>query len=157
MRPLRRIFPGRDSQVALARDFVRRAAGPGCPMLDEATLLTSEPCTNALQHTASGAGGSFEVTVFRQPDALRVEVRDEGADSKPAVRSLADMPEDGRGLEVVHLIADRWGQHGDRFGRTVFFELLWPPPTPGQSPPGDDPAQRPCHGHQDDRRAGARR
>lgn len=54
MRPLRRVFPGRDNQVALARDFVRRAAGPGCPLLDEATLLTSELCTNALQHTASG-------------------------------------------------------------------------------------------------------
>ena len=120
---MRRVFPGRHSQVAYARDFVRRAAGPGCPVLDEVTLLTSELCTNALQHTASGTGGSFQVTVFRQPGALRVEVRDEGADSEPAVRGRAEMSEDGRGLEIVHLVADRWGQLGDRSGRTVFFEL----------------------------------
>ena len=155
-RALRRIFPGQHSQVARARDFVRRAAGPDCPRLDEATLLTSELCTNALQHTSSGAGGSFEVTVFRQPDALRVEVRDEGADSKPAVRSLADMSENGHGLEIVHLIADRWGQNGGRFGRTVFFELRWPPAL-GQSPAGHDPAQHSGDHHQDDRRVEARR
>jgi serine/threonine-protein kinase RsbW len=154
-RPLRRVFPGQHSQVAHARDFVRRAAGPRCPLLDEATLLTSELCTNALQHTSSGTGGSFEVTVFRQPDALRVEVRDEGADSQPAVRALAEISEDGRGLEIVHLIADRWGQNGDRFGRTIFFELHWPP-APGQTPSGDDPAQHPGDHHQDDRRLEAR-
>ena len=79
---------------------------------------------------ASAAGGSFAVTVFCQPHGLRVEVRDEGADSQSAVRAQAEMTEDGRGLEIVHLIADRWGQSGTRSGRTVFFELRWPPPTP---------------------------
>jgi len=155
-RPLRRIFPGQHNQVAHARDFVRRAAGPRCPLLDEATLLTSELCANALQHTASGAGGSFEVTVFRQPGALRVEVRDDGADNQPAVRNTAGITEDGRGLEIVHLIADRWGQSGDRSGRTVFFELRWPPPAPGHSLPGDDPAQHPAHDHAGAQRVEAR-
>jgi DNA-binding XRE family transcriptional regulator len=84
---------------------------------------------------ASGAGGSFAVTVFRQPDGLRVEVRDEGADSQPAVRAQAEMTEDGRGLGIVHLIADRWGQSGSRSGRTVFFGLRWPPPTPASPLP----------------------
>jgi len=144
-RPLRRIFPGRQNQVACARDFVRRAVGPGCPVLDEAILLTSELCTNAQQHTASGAGGSFEVTVFRRDDSLRVEVRDEGASSVPAVRSLTELSENGRGLEVVHLIADRWGQSGDRFGRIVFFELRWRPATQGQHRLTHDPDLHPRH------------
>jgi serine/threonine-protein kinase RsbW len=149
MRPLRRVFPGRDSQVAYARDFVRRAAGPGCPLLDEATLLTSELCTNALQHTASGTGGAFEVTVFRQPGALMVEVHDEGANSEPAIRRAAEMSEDGRGLEIVGLVADRWGQRGDRSGRAVFFELRWPVNAPyGQHMPGDDPGGRVRHERQ---------
>ena len=66
-RPIRRVFPGQEDQVRCARDFVRRIIGPDCPMLDEAVLLTSELCTNALQHTGSGAGGTFEVTVLRGP------------------------------------------------------------------------------------------
>lgn len=149
MRPLRRVFPGRDNQVALARDFVRRAAGPGCPLLDEATLLTSELCTNALQHTASGRGGSFEVTVFRQPGALTVEVCDDGADSEPVIRSPAKMSEYGRGLEIVGRIADHWGQRGDRPGRAVFFELRWPAnASHDQHPPGDRPGESVNHGRQ---------
>jgi anti-sigma regulatory factor (Ser/Thr protein kinase) len=96
-------------------------------VLDEAVLLTSELCTNTLQHTASGTGGLFEITVYRGDGSLRVEVRDDGSDSVPAVRSLDELSEDGRGLEIVHLLADRWGQNGDEFGRCVFFELRWKP------------------------------
>lgn len=52
-------------------------------MLDDAVLLTSELCTNTLQHTASANGGSFEVTVYRGHDSLRIEVRDDGAKTVP--------------------------------------------------------------------------
>lgn len=130
-RPIRRVFPGRLDQVARAREFVRRKIGP-CPVLDEAVLLTSELCTNALQHTASGNGGAFEVTVFRLACSLRIEVRDDGATTTiPAVRTVDDldnMPECGRGLEIVAMIASRWGQCGDEYGRAVFFELHWGQP-----------------------------
>jgi anti-sigma regulatory factor (Ser/Thr protein kinase) len=126
-RPTRRIFPGRQDQVACAREFIRRKIGP-CPVADEAVLLTSELCANALQHTASGNGGSFEVTVFRGDQSLRIEVRDDGGTTIPAVRTvdgLDDLAECGRGLELVALIASRWGQCGDEYGRSVFFELRW--------------------------------
>jgi anti-sigma regulatory factor (Ser/Thr protein kinase) len=129
-RPIRRVFPGREDQVACAREFVRRKIQP-CPVLDEAVLLTSELCANALQHTASGNGGAFEVTVFRLACSLRIEVRDEGATTIPAVRTVDDLDdpaECGRGLELVALIARRWGQCGDEYGRAVFFELRWDQP-----------------------------
>jgi serine/threonine-protein kinase RsbW len=126
-RPVRRVFAGRQDQVACAREFVRRKIRP-CPVLDEAVLLTSELCANALQHTASGNGGSFEVTVFRSDQSLRIEVRDEGATTIPVVRDLNDLAECGRGLELVALIASRWGQCGDEYGRSVFFELRWDKP-----------------------------
>lgn len=90
-------------------------------------LLTSELCANALQHTASGNGGSFEVTVYLGNDSLRVEVRDDGSKNVPAVQSFDQLSEEGRGLEIVALIANRWGQCGDEFGRSVFFELRWGP------------------------------
>jgi len=123
-RPVRRVFPGRQDQVACARDFVRRGIGC-CPVLDEAILLTSELCANALQHTASGNGGSFEVTIYRSDDSLRVEVHDEGSGTVPEAQNFEELSEDGRGLEIVALIAHRWGQGGDEYGRSVFFELRW--------------------------------
>jgi hypothetical protein len=122
--PIRRTFRGEQDQVAQARDFVKRVVGR-CPMLDDAVLLTSELCTNTLQHTASGQGGSFEVTVCREDDSVRVEVRDDGSKDVPVVRSLDEFSEDGMGLALVDLIATRWGQKGDEVGRSVFFELEW--------------------------------
>lgn len=41
--------PGQHDQVSRARAFVKDVLA-GCPQLDEAVLLTSELCTNALQH-----------------------------------------------------------------------------------------------------------
>jgi Histidine kinase-like ATPase domain len=134
-RPVRRTFPGRQDQVAGARAFVRRSAAC-CPMLDEAVLLTSELCTNALLHTASGNGGSFEVTIYRGQDSLRVEVRDDGSGTAPILRSFDELSEDGRGLELVALIASRWGQGGDEYGRSVFFELHWKRPVNSHEMPG---------------------
>jgi anti-sigma regulatory factor (Ser/Thr protein kinase) len=133
--PTRRTFPGRVDQVACAREFVKTIVGR-CPVRDEAVLLTSELCTNTLQHTASGRGGTFEVTVHRAPQSLRVEVRDDGSETIPAVRNFGKLAEDGRGLELVQLIASRWGQHGDEYGRSVFFELRWNGTTPSPAAAG---------------------
>jgi anti-sigma regulatory factor (Ser/Thr protein kinase) len=124
--PLRHDFPGKHDQVACAREFIRDAT-TGCPVQDEAILLTSELCTNALQHTASGNGGTFEVTIQLRPGSMRVEVRDDGSPSTPALQSVSDLAEDGRGLEIVALLAHRWGQTGDEYGRSVYFELRWDP------------------------------
>jgi len=132
------VLPGREDQVALARDFIRRAIGCCCPALDEAVLLTSELCTNALQHTASGSGGLFEVTVYRGDGALRIEVRDDGSETVPTVRDFEEFSENGRGLEIVRMIAHRWGQNGDEYGRCVFFELRWNSPRTTSTATGHD-------------------
>jgi len=124
--PARRRFPGRHDQVGAARSFVRQVLGE-CPQLDEAVLLTSELCTNALQHSASGGGGTFEVSVYHGPGSVRIEVRDDGSVSTPSQRSFDDCSEDGRGLEIVACLAHRWGQRGDEYGRCVYFELRWNP------------------------------
>src|SRR5258708_39625469 len=93
--PVRRTLPGEREQVACARDFVTRAVGC-CPMLDEAVLLTSELCTNTLQHTASGRGGSFEGTGYSAHDSLRGGGRDDGSKTIPTIpgidRPSADRP-----------------------------------------------------------------
>ncbi|MEP7023080.1 MAG: ATP-binding protein [Actinomycetota bacterium] len=119
-----RIFAGRSDQVAEARDFVRRVLGP-VPVLDEAVLLVSELCTNSLQHTASGLGGTFEVAVLPRRCSLRVEVRDQGSGHDPAPCPVDALSEDGRGLGLVELVADHWGYSGNQQGRSVYFELSW--------------------------------
>ena len=73
-RPRRRTFPGRADQIARARDFTRRALG-ACPVLDEAVLLVSELTTNALEHTATGGAGSFQVTVCQGETTLLIAVK----------------------------------------------------------------------------------
>jgi len=122
--PVRHVFPGVHDQVSRTRAFVRTVVGP-CPVADDAILLTSELCTNALQHSASGDGGTFEITIYHAPGLLRIEVRDHGSATIPVRRSLDGCSEDGRGLEIVALVAHRWGQHGDEYGRAVYFEFRW--------------------------------
>jgi anti-sigma regulatory factor (Ser/Thr protein kinase) len=123
-----RVFGGRDNQVACARAFVRTALGP-VSVVDEAVLLVSELCTNALLHTASGYDGTFEVAVYLGPLSVRIEVRDGGAAQAPSVRQpVGTFAEYGRGLDLVELLSDRWGYSGDSNGRSVFFELRWKQP-----------------------------
>ena len=78
VRPRRRVFPGRPDQVRHARRFVERALD-GCPVTDTAVLLTSELASNAVQHTATRDGGSFEVIACRALAAAAVAVIDDGA------------------------------------------------------------------------------
>jgi anti-sigma regulatory factor (Ser/Thr protein kinase) len=124
--PRRRVFPGRADQIAHARDFTRRVLG-GCPVLDEAVLLVSELATNAVEHTATGGAGSFDVTICQGQTSLLIAVKDDGSSKTPLPRPADALAEDGRGLDLVDLVADRWGYCGNEHGRMVWFELRWRP------------------------------
>jgi anti-sigma regulatory factor (Ser/Thr protein kinase) len=120
----RRAFRGSSDQIACVREFVRLALGP-VPVLDEAVLLASELSTNAVVHTASGDRGTFDVAVCRYASSVRVEVRDAGSRRVPVTDPHNDLAEEGCGLGLVDLVADRWGHSGDCEGRSVYFELCW--------------------------------
>jgi anti-sigma regulatory factor (Ser/Thr protein kinase) len=124
IRPRRRVFPGSGDQVGRARRFVGQVLG-GCPVSDEAVLLTSELVTNAITHTASGRGGKVTVTVYRADTRVRVEVRDDGSDEIPVVRPHDETSDSGYGLGLVELMAHRWGHRGGQRGRIVWFMLEW--------------------------------
>ena len=124
IRPRRRVFPGSGDQVGRARLFVGQVLG-GCPVSDEAVLLTSELVTNAITHTASGRGGKVTVTVYRADTRVRVEVRDDGSDEIPVVRPHDETSDSGYGLGLVELMAHRWGHRGGQRGRIVWFMLEW--------------------------------
>ena len=103
-----RSFGGRSDQVAAAHSFVRQAFGL-VPVLGEAVLLTSEMCTNALQHSASGSGGTFTVTVIREMGRARIEVRDNGAAQAQQTQPRDESSERRRGLGLGEVLASRWG------------------------------------------------
>ena len=124
IRPRRRVFPGSGDQVGRARLFVGQVLG-GCPVSDEAVLLTSELVTNAITHTATGRGGKVMVTVYRADTRVRVEVRDDGSDEIPVVRPDDEARDSGYGLGLVELMAHRWGHRGGQHGRIVWFMLEW--------------------------------
>jgi serine/threonine-protein kinase RsbW len=126
IRPRRRIFPGTTSQVGRARLFVGDVLD-GCPAADEAMLLTSELVTNAIAHTASGQGGKVIVTVYRGDTRVRVDVQDDGSDQVPVAHLAGGARESGFGLELVELMADRWGHCGGPRRRVVWFMLEWKP------------------------------
>jgi anti-sigma regulatory factor (Ser/Thr protein kinase) len=120
--PERRVFRGHPARVARARRFVASVL-KGCSLTDTAVLLTSELVTNALAHTPSGTGGSFEVIVWRDADCVLVAVLDDGSEGSPAAVGVDLESESGRGLCLVAALADCWGHEGGGAARAVWFLL----------------------------------
>jgi anti-sigma regulatory factor (Ser/Thr protein kinase) len=92
---------------------------------DDARLLVSELVGNSVRHAEQPAGVPLRITAFAVDDVVRVEVEDRG---RGAVRRRESDPRTGGyGLELVELLAARWGvshEHGTR----VWFELTAPGP-----------------------------
>jgi anti-sigma regulatory factor (Ser/Thr protein kinase) len=124
----RMTIPGQPEHVAAARAFVARTLD-NCVQAETAVLLTSELVTNSLRHSRSCRhGGIITVTLITTPDGIRAEVADEGGATVPALRSSHGEPpglaEDGRGLQLVDMLADRWGCWREATGTVTWFELV---------------------------------
>ena len=118
-----RRFPATPASVSLARGFAAAALPDFSPdEADDLVLLLSELAANAVQHAAT----EFEVAVFMAPDgrSVRVEVSDGDPGYPVPQRQATDAPH-GRGLHIVHALADAWGveMHRDQPGKTVWFTL----------------------------------
>ncbi|GAA1508512.1 hypothetical protein GCM10009677_46590 [Sphaerisporangium rubeum] len=92
---------------------------------DVAELLLTELLTNALRH----AGGAPVVTLIADGAVLRCEVRDSGP-GRPRMHAAETYDESGRGMQLVDLLARRWGVTGHTTGKTVWFDLAAGPGTP---------------------------
>jgi serine/threonine-protein kinase RsbW len=119
----RRVFPGDSREVAVVRRFLA-ALLPECPARDDLASVTTELASNAIRHTASGHGGRFTVEVIHRGTTVRVAVGDGGAPSGPR---LIDDPllEYGRGLRMVHAMAEQHGTWGGEQGRLVWADIPW--------------------------------
>ena len=118
-------FPGHPSQVAHARRFVRRALA-AYGVAEDAVLLTSELAANAIQHTATGHGGTFNIIICRRSETVRIAVIDQGSPSVPSLIPTGHLNASGRGLAPVEALARQWGHQPTRHSRAVWFELECP-------------------------------
>jgi PAS domain S-box-containing protein len=86
-------------------------------LVDTTELLVSELVTNALRH------GRGEIRLRLLQDRTMVcEVWDDGY-AQPRQRRAQETDEGGRGLQLVSLLAERWGSRRTPKGKIVWFEL----------------------------------
>jgi anti-sigma regulatory factor (Ser/Thr protein kinase) len=103
-----------------------RWAGPEGRDVDTLVLLVSELVTNAVVHTGRPA-----VLLLVLPDpqeavrAVRLEVADHST-RVPRRRCAEGEDTGGRGLELVEVLADRWGWQREGDGKRVWCELDCP-------------------------------
>ncbi|MFE7317076.1 MULTISPECIES: ATP-binding protein [unclassified Streptomyces] len=116
------------AEVGRARRWARsRLAGSGIgadePLAETLILLISELVTNAVVHTGSAArvrmcfSGSGAVV-----GTVRVEVVDTSA-RPPRPRHADGDDTNGRGLELVDGLADRWGWQPEGAGKRIWCEV----------------------------------
>ncbi|WP_431982955.1 ATP-binding protein [Streptomyces qinglanensis] len=119
-------LPAHTSSVARARARLRgKLQHWGFPeeLAHTAQLVISEFVTNAVLHTDTVR---IACRIHLDAERLRIEVTDEGTQScAPQPRSAAPEEVNGRGLQLVGALAQRWGvsAHGGRCGRVVWAEL----------------------------------
>ncbi|MER8003307.1 ATP-binding protein [Streptomyces sp. NPDC095613] len=111
------VFAREPQSVRSARRWAREVyAGQGADpgLCDTCELLVGEVAANAVVHAV---GDAFRVRVL---GSLTVEVWDE-AYVVPRRRMAAPDSESGRGLELVHALADGYQVRLGRYGKAVCF------------------------------------
>jgi PAS domain S-box-containing protein len=88
-------------------------------LLDTTELLVSELVTNAVRYASAPIG----LRLALREDSLLVEVADPLPDP-PREREAAGTDEGGRGLQLVHRLAHRWGTRAEGEGKVVWFEQI---------------------------------
>ncbi|MEZ0093944.1 ATP-binding protein [Streptacidiphilus sp. EB129] len=128
------------AEVGRARRWTRtRLRGCGYdvdePLAETLVLVVSELVTNAVVHT--GCPAVLRLLFPFDPAGgggpVRVEVAD-ASDCPPLPRVAPGEATDGRGLELVENLCDRWGWYPDGSGKRVWCEIE------GEAPAGPDAA-----------------
>lgn len=127
--------PGFPEEISRARRWVREILGEQ-PCADDAVLIVSELGTNALRHTASGEpSGAFHVVLALAKHTLAISVTDDGkSDTNPGIKHPAPEATQGRGLDMVSLLATHLDVRPSSNGQTVTAELVMPRSAPGSLP-----------------------
>ncbi|MFJ1707807.1 SpoIIE family protein phosphatase [Kitasatospora sp. NPDC088346] len=110
------------AEVRRARGLVRDqlAAWRLTALTDTVELLVSELVTNAVRV----ARADVQLQLIRV-DKLLVEVSDDNH-NLPSLEPAESMDENGRGLNLVSKLAERWGTARKAVGKVVWFEMALP-------------------------------
>ncbi len=112
-------FPADPRSVHAARRWLRCALPDSFgTRVDDAVLLVSELVTNAVLHARS----AVQITVSVHDRTARIGVDDEAA-RMPVLRPPQEGAVHGRGIQMVQILADRWGVVRRGRAKTVWFEL----------------------------------
>ncbi|MFE9133649.1 ATP-binding protein [Streptomyces sp. NPDC007355] len=119
------------AEVGRARRWARsRLAGSGIeadePLAETLVLLISELVTNAVVHTGCPAVLRM---LFAAEGGVRVEVADT-SERPPRPRHAEGEDTNGRGLELVDGLADRWGWEPEGVGKSIWCEVDRAPVAP---------------------------
>ena len=153
----RHSYPGTRDQVRRGRKALRCILADQ-PRLDDAVTVGSELASNAIEHSRSGEPDgvyTLYASVSTTLGATYVAVEDAGGEwggvgvvvPRHEFDVVQDVPEHGRGLNVVESLAgpQNWGIGGGARGRLVWAYLLWPGHSTGElevtlmTADGDDP------------------
>jgi anti-sigma regulatory factor (Ser/Thr protein kinase) len=108
----------------LARTFAAETLARwsiGVEDVETVRLVVSELVTNAVRHAPTSQRISLELSCH--DDVLRVTVSDDSAAPPERGELTSSTAEDGRGVELVDALADRWGSEPRRGGKVIWCEL----------------------------------
>jgi anti-sigma regulatory factor (Ser/Thr protein kinase) len=88
----------------------------------EALLLVSEVVSNSVLHGGADADETIELSISVTADRVRVDVTDPAGGFEPPDYPVDELRVAGRGLPVVHAVAQAWGVEPSPSGR-LWFEL----------------------------------
>lgn len=98
--------------------------------LDDCQLMISELVSNAVLYGQAEEEWRVRVEWWRMGDSLRVDVHNPGRPTNVRMREATADDEHGRGLRLVHVLADSWSAGPSPYGGTmVSFTMrkAWPP------------------------------
>jgi hypothetical protein len=118
-----------------AADLLAQAYPPhDSDLADAVILLVSELVTNAIRavsrlaavpdgQPALGVQPRVWLAITSSPDLVRIEVHDTACVAIPPSHHPHHFEESGRGLEVISVLASRWGWNAEALGKVVWCEL----------------------------------
>lgn len=110
-----------DEAPARAREWIESliVALPA-PLANDVRLLAHELVTNAVKHSE---GDQIWLAALIVPEAIRIEVCDEGGLTQPVMLPSETYASSGRGLLWVNELADAWGTDQHRRVTSVWFQI----------------------------------